>query len=245
MNIDFTKLFRLLMPTFLRYNVLQALLNAFAKPFQDLYNAFMSWQNDIRIQAVMTCQVMYLEAMINYRLFSNFLRTVYITDGDGISYDFIINVPAGLTVNSQRLVSIIEQYKLTGKRYSIGQSYITYAISWTDPICELDAVVFTPFWSAPVCEFVSDLVENHATAYISDETDVRVILSSNCTSDLSITLDIGWDSGARISATGTVKQGALEMTLAVDKPNDAAILIADVVITSITPASDDTYLYTY
>jgi len=158
MNIDFNKLINLLMPTFLRTESLAAIYKAVSTPLVTEYGVFKAWQIDMRLQVAMTCQVMYIEAILNYRLFGNFLRTIYITDGDGIIVDFIVNIPAGITVNGQMLVSLIEKYKLKGKRYSIGQSTVTYEISWTDQVCELVEMIYEASWTDPVCELVEEVL---------------------------------------------------------------------------------------
>jgi hypothetical protein len=152
MTVDFEKLHKLLMPTFTRLPKMTALLIAIATPFQNLFASFQSWQADIRLQAATTCQVMYLENILNYRLFGSFTPQITITDGDGITVDFIVNIPAGVTVNGQLLIGLLEQYKLKGKRYNVVQSTRQYSVVWSDPVCELVGVECTAVWSDPVCE---------------------------------------------------------------------------------------------
>jgi len=240
MNIDFNKLVNLLMPTFLRSESLVAIYKAVSTPLTFEYEQFKAWQSDMRLQAAMTCQVMYIEAILNYRLFGNFLKTIYITDGDGIIVDFIVNIPSGITVNGQLLVSLLEKYKLKGKRYSIGQTTVTYEIAWTDPVCELNGITYEAFWTDPVCE-KTDVgpIDNNIRVFFSGygayvESDYTVASNVTIVVNLSIA-HTGQDGNYNFYLPLGTSQSEAFLS-------DYGIISADIV--SITPNSDSSYNYT-
>lgn len=151
MNIDFHILLKWLSVTFMRSG-----FDVFLKPISDvftnLYTSIKAWKKDAMLQAAITCQVMYMELIINYRLFGNYNRTVYITDGDQTTVDFIVNVPQGITYNVQLLIGLLEKYKATGKRYTIEQTQYSYNVSWTNFVCEKVSRTFNSVWADFVCE---------------------------------------------------------------------------------------------
>jgi len=240
MNIDFNKLINLLMPTFLRSESLAAIYTAVSTPLITEFALFKAWQTDMRLQAAMTCQVMYIEAILNYRLFSNFLRTIYLTDGDGITVDFIVNIPDGITVNGQLLVSLLEKYKLKGKRYTIGQSTVTYEIAWTDPVCELNGITYEASWTDPVCE---------KTDVGPIDNNIRVLFSGNgahVESDYTVASNVTIVVNLSIAHTGQDGNYNFYLPLGTSQSeaflSDYGIISADIV--SITPNSDSSYNYT-
>jgi len=135
MIIDFFKLILLLLPTFLR-DALNSLALSVIYPIQELFDKFEVWQNDIRLQASTTCQVIYIETMLNYKLLGTFERTIFITDSSDNEFDFIVNVPTSVSVDYNRLIAIVNKYKLFGKRFNVGQSAYTFEVLWTDVVCE-------------------------------------------------------------------------------------------------------------
>lgn len=145
MNIDFKRLLQLLFPTLLRRDM--TAITAIGAVLQLMYDEFRAWQADIRLQASTTCQVMYLELMLNYRLLNTFNRVIYITDADGISTDFIINIPESVTVDYSRLQSLINKYKLYGKRFSTEQSTYAYDVVWTNYVCEKKQLQIGEYYS--------------------------------------------------------------------------------------------------
>ena len=177
MNIDFTKLITLLLPTFMRTG-LTALISTIASQFTSLYADFQLWQMDIRLQAAMTCQVMYLETILNYKLLGSFIRTIYITDGDGVIVDFVVNVPNGLDIDNYRMIALIEKYKMCGKRYTIGQSAYTYTVNWSTFYCELADLEFVVQWTNPVCEL--ELVVPQYYTYMGNSEPTSISSVNAC-----------------------------------------------------------------
>jgi hypothetical protein len=246
MNIDFAKLLDLLMPTFLRAGILQALLNAVATPFNLLLKSFQTWQSDMRLQAAITCQVMYMEAILNYRLFGNFLRTVYLTDGDGVTVDFIVNVSPGVTVNGQLLISLIEKYKLQGKRYKIVQSSVIYTTEWGNPVCQLQELIYTAQWSDPVCQMVVSLLYIKITAYIGVGSSIGIVPAYVDITPLRSSLSIVVNVTMSDNSTQTLDITLLPTdSVAFGNTNTfGGIIFAKTVnIESITPFSDTNYNY--
>ena len=228
------------MPTFLRSESLAAIYKAVSAPLMLEYEQFKAWQSDIRLQAAMTCQVMYIEAILNYRLFGNFLRSIYLTDGDGVTVDFIVNIPSGVTVNGQLLVSLLEKYKLKGKRYSIGQTTVTYEITWTDPVCELNVITYEASWTDPVCEKTDiGLIDNNIRVFFSG---YGAYVESDYTVASNVTVVV------YLSIAHTGQDGNYNFELPVGTSQSAAFLsdynIISAEIVGITPNSDSSYNYT-
>ena len=71
---------------------------------------------DLDLRLRYTGQVAVLEFCLN-DYFDNTLRRITITDG--VSYDFLVNVPLGLSYNTDRMVQIVNRYKTAGKTYNI------------------------------------------------------------------------------------------------------------------------------
>ena len=151
MMIDFLKLLQLLTPQPIR-EAKYALHYAVSNVFVSLYTAWKAWQRDMQLQAVTTCQVMYLETMLNYRLLGEFTRSIYITDGDVVTADFVINVPVGTNVDYKRLYALVDKYRLYGKRFTVGQDAYTYQFEWTGMVCEINTQTYQFEWTGMVCE---------------------------------------------------------------------------------------------
>lgn len=238
MNIDFEKLINQLLPTSLRAGLID-IVRAFAASFTSIYEAWQNWYTDIILQSSITCQVMYIELILNYRLFGSTARIVYITDGDQITSDFVVNVPAGTVYNVQLLVGLLDKYKPTGKRYVIGQSDIIYQIDWTNFVCEKVDQQFSYSWTNPVCELVNKTI-NRAAATRNSKVDsggahqyAAVYLDYNATSNLTIIVstDLG---NYTVNINAGSKMG--ETPSGIFNYNTCYIL-------SITPSLDETYYY--
>jgi len=244
MNIDFIKLITLLLPTFMR-NGLISIIQAVASQFTSLYSDFQLWQIDIRLQAAMTCQVMYLETILNYRLLGSFIRTIYISDGDGVIVDFIVNVPAGLNIDNYRMIALIEKYKIAGKRYTIGQSAYIYEVQWSDFYCEKANREFIVQWTNPVCELTGRIIVDNFISFDRDDHNVTVV------SELAITFDnpVGLEVGVYIRTAHT---GGIENFVFIIPPGESTSAtrymdysIIECYITSVSPLSDSYYNYIY
>lgn len=166
MNIDFVKLFNLLLVTSLRSG-LTDIVKSCAYAFNYVYASFKAMYAEAVLYAAITCQVMYLELIINYVIFGDYKRTIYITDGDQITVDFVVNVPASSNYNVQLLVALLEKYKPTGKRYTINQSQLVYNVTWSDFVCEKISRTFIANWSDFVCELeqTQTMQYNHLNVY--------------------------------------------------------------------------------
>lgn len=244
MNIDFNKLITLLLPTFMR-NGLTSIVQAVASQFTSLYTDFQLWQIDIRLQAAMTCQVMYLETILNYRLLGSFIRTIYISDGDGVIVDFIINVPAGLNVDNYRMIALIEKYKIAGKRYIIGQSAYTYQVNWSDFYCESAEKEYVVQWIVPVCELLYEQSLINNLVYVQfNNTIIHALSPINVASRVLVSMHVIYLNGHTMDFSTYIEIGT-NLSPAVDaqEPGDYGSKVSSVTLISVSPQFDATYNY--
>jgi len=250
MNLDFEKLLKLALPTFLRRG-LGNLVKAIAAVFTAIYNDYRAWQTDMRLEAAMTCQNMYIEAMLNYRLLGTFDRIITLEDGTGIPVDFIVKIPDDVQVDTARLVGLVNKYKTYGKRYIISQGtfiYITgwrkfvceqvnrtYITGWREPVCEQVNRTYITGWREPVCE-LKELIDNWIRLdpnnegwYVSSQYPVA--------SEVSVVMSFHsygmWQEYTFILPVGQT----ISSSFVPDDPVDSAGIL------SITPEFDNTYHY--
>ncbi len=91
-QIDYSKLVLLLLPTFLRQNVIVALLSALTSPIRTLYNSFIQDKDNTLQELEVTPQVFSLRNALNraYTLQEGFIIEDYVKQGDWlIVYDEI------------------------------------------------------------------------------------------------------------------------------------------------------------
>ncbi len=94
-NINYERLITLLLPTRLRGATIQDLLKAFLKPFQILFNQFISYREATIITLTHTGQVMYIEHILN-DTYDEDQRRIHIDDGDEYRYpEFLYNYSEG------------------------------------------------------------------------------------------------------------------------------------------------------
>jgi hypothetical protein len=247
MNIDFTKLITWLLPTFLR-SAFAWIVQSVAVQFTSLYTDFQLWQLDIRLQAAMTCQVMYLETILNYRLLNSFIRTIYISDGDGVIADFVINVPQGVDVDNYRMIALIEKYKIAGKRYTIGQSAYTYQVNWSDFYCEKVNREFVAEWSDFYCELheFEDLPTNLLTLHIAlgaqNIADGTMWVTSQYPVATQLTVDVQCVLEAETRTENLVIPVGTSQSYVANFSYPSEIIVSQIYL--ISPESDTTYNYT-
>lgn len=252
MNLDFEKLLKLALPTFLRRG-LGNLVKAIAAVFTAIYNDYRAWQTDMRLEAAMTCQNMYIEAMLNYRLLGTFDRIITLEDGTGIPVDFIVKIPDNVQVHTARLVGLVNKYKTYGKRYLIVQGTYTYEISWLHPVCEQVDRTYEQQWEEPVCEQVDrtyeqqweepvcelkELINNYITIVEVDNSNYYVEADFSVTSTLTVIMKY-WSHDVEFTHEFTISQG--QTTSDIFTPPEGNPYQA--YINSITPEYDDTYHY--
>lgn len=248
MNIDFAKLITWLLPTFLR-SAFVSLTQTVAAQFTSLYDDFQLWQLDVRLQAAMTCQVMYLETILNYRLLNSFIRTIYITDGDGVIADFVINVPQGIDVDNYRMIALIEKYKIAGKRYTIGQSAYTYQVNWSDFYCENVNREFVAEWTDFYCELQEavDLPTNLLTLHIAlgaqNIADGTMWVTSQYPVATQLTVDVQCVLDAETRTENLVIPEGSNTSYIGNFNYPSEIILYSIYL--VNPDSDSTYNYTY
>lgn len=147
--IDFKRTFQLTLPIRLRNaKLLLAFLGCSGAVLNGLMINYKSWLKDKHYEIGITPQVCFLEKMLNdefdkddrriyisepARLTTNFLyretdgKNWYFGSGEYFAddtrfnypYDFIINLPAGIIVNIERLNALVNKYRLLGKTYRL------------------------------------------------------------------------------------------------------------------------------
>lgn len=246
MNIDSNKLLTWLTPTFLRF-AFSWIMQSIAAQFTSLYADFQLWKLDIRLQAAMTCQVVYLETILNYRLLNSFIRTIYITDGDGVTFDFVINVPAGVDVDNYRMIALIEKYKIAGKRYTIGQSAYTYQVNWSDFYCENVNREFVAEWSGFYCELSEDLTTNLLTLHIAlgaqNIADGTMWVTSQYPVATQLTVDVQCILADETRTENLVIAVGTSQSYVANFSYPSEIIVSSIYL--VNPESDSTYNYTY
>lgn len=83
-QINYSKLVLLLLPTFLRQNVIVALLSALTSPIRMLYNSFIQYKDNTLQELEVTPQVFSLRNALNraYNLQEGFIIEDYVKQGD-------------------------------------------------------------------------------------------------------------------------------------------------------------------
>jgi hypothetical protein len=188
---------------------------------------------------------MYLETILNYRLLGSFIRTIYISDGDGVIVDFIVNVPSGLNIDNYRMIALIEKYKIAGKRYIIGQSAYTYQVLWSDFYCELADREFIVQWTDQVCElqYHQDIINN--LVYVQfNNTIIHALSPINVASRVLVSMYVIYLNGHTMDFSTYIEIGT-NLSTAVDaqEPGDYGSKVSSVTLISVSPESDATYNY--
>lgn len=258
MNIDFIKLINLLLPTSLRSG-LTDIIKACASALTSIYASWQSWYADIVLQSAITCQVMYMELIINYRIFGNYNRTIYITDGDQVTVDFIVNVPQGVTYNVQLLIGLLEKYKATGKRYMIEQTQFVYEINWTDFVCEKINQAYEVSWIDFVCEKISsteitfdisydfylcqkevvNLIDNQITVIANVINGIQTRI--NATAEFAVTSDV--TITVHFANTGNEYTVLIPYGSVSGSRDSGSLETGEFSLTNVSPVSDDIYTY--
>lgn len=243
MTIDFQKIMRLILPRFVR-NSLLSLYTAVAQNMQIIFTRFSSWQTQARLMANVTCQNMYIELLLNTQLLNTFASTIYITDGDGLNFDFKINIPQHVTVDTYRLISLLEKYKTYGKRYLIAQSGIIYHVLWENFVEEqVNAISYEFQWTDYVPELQFQKNNITVTYAIVEERMIDILASEPVTSDINVQIRLELDGEPYISIYNVLLlQGSTQKRIYVPG-HYGSILTAE--IESIVPPYDDLSVYQF
>lgn len=149
MNIDFKKVFLLLLPIKLRSAwLLITFFDSLGTILGTYWTAFIAWFGVKKYQISITPQVCRLEAVLNdtfdpvnrgiyidepvriptqYFYRKTDLKDWYLDDGKfiindtryGYLYDFAVNVPSAVVFDLERMKGLVSQYKLIGKIFKI------------------------------------------------------------------------------------------------------------------------------
>jgi hypothetical protein len=268
MNLDFEKLLKLALPTFLR-NGLGNLIKAIAAVFTAIYSDYRAWQTDMRLEAAMTCQNMYIEAMLNYRLLGTFDRIITLEDGTGIPVDFIVKIPDDVQVDSARMVGLVNKYKTYGKRYLIVQGTYTYITGWRKPVCEQVDRTYITGWREHVCEQVDrtyitgwrehvceqvdrtyitgwrehvcelkELINNYLGIVVVEDSKYYVNADFPVASTLTVSITY-WSNDEEYTHDFTIAQGQTNSEIFTPPESNPY----QAYITNVSPEYDDTYHY--
>lgn len=243
MTIDFQKIMRLILPRLVR-NSLWSLYTAVAQNMQNIFTRFSSWQTQARLMATITCQNMYIELLLNTQLLNTYARTIYITDGDGLNFDFKINIPQHVTVDTYRLISLLEKYKTYGKRHLIAQSAINYEIIWENYVNEqVNAISYEFQWTDYVPELQFEKNNITVTYAIVEERMIDVLTSEPVTSDINVQIRLELNDEPYISIYNVLLlQGSSQKRIYIPGYY-GSILTAE--IESIVPPYDDLSVYQF
>lgn len=176
MNIDYSKLVQLLLPTFLRKEVLIELIRTMIWPLLDLHSRFNLWADSARYKANMNASVIALESHIQ----REFDVLAVIEEMDGKPIDFLLNVSG--TVEEHRLKSLIDQYKLAGRSFAFRIGTVAYSCGFINHVCEDIIETYS-------VEFTDHVCEDNSTVYLSLYlTDTEAVASSDRPVGFNVTL---------------------------------------------------------
>lgn len=241
MNIDYSKLVQLLLPTFLRKEVLIELVRTMIWPLLDLSSRFNLWADSARYKANMNASVIALERHIQREL--DVLAVIEEMDGKPI--DFLVNV-SGI-VEEHRLKSLIDQYKLAGRSFAFRIGSVAYSCSFINHVCEDIIELYSVEFTDHVCEDDGGV---YLSAYITP-TSVVITASKNVMSEISMLATIsGRDGNGDVFYAGEFEAnfipGDKTVTVAItlNEVTGAYYFIEEQSV-HILPDSDSYYTYTY
>lgn len=241
MNIDYSKLVQLLLPTFLRKTFLVEFFRPLAVELQNLHSQFNLWLNDARYKANANASVVALTHLIQRELDV----LVSIEEMDGKPTDFKVTVSG--TVGEQRLRSLINQYKIAGRSFIFRIGNVAYSCGFINHVCEDITILYFVDFTDYACEDDGGV---EISGYITD-SDAFFSASRNVYSELSISGTIlGRDSqGVQFYA------GAFDVVILEHERNGYSAVTLNTVAgayyfiaegsVQITPSSDSYYSYIY
>jgi len=197
MKIDFSKLGVLLLPTFIRHTKMAYFIEACIQPVKTMYNDLVAWNEEKKLEIATTCQAMYLEAYLNYKLLNTFNRTIVIADGDGITVDFKVVIPKTEKVDTYQVKAIVDKYKLIGKRYSILGGTLTYSATWQNFLSEIVLATNTGKWQNFLSEIVQGKKDNEINFDTVHVSSSRIAITASSTypvtSDVVLNVRHDWE----------------------------------------------------
>lgn len=262
MNIDFAKLVVLLLPTRLRMPVLAFFIESCIEPLKLMYNNLIAWGEDKRLEQVTNWQVCQLESYLNKVLVGDAQRRdIFITDGDGFTRDFVVNITEGVIVDELRLKAIVDKFKLLGTRYNAAGSARTYAFNWVQHVEELNNAGTIATWIEHVEEAIdrkleATLMTGATLNYFGDGSLRSITIESTLETELNA--EVHSDITARILVT--YSQGGSSMWFNISLPAgqrymvyEMSLIGYDIVASEIysieyqtaSPTTDDEFNYTY
>ena len=180
MNINSYKLIKLLLPSFLRGNIITEFIRVMLLQLEKSYNAFNANVPDWLYKANANASVQSLTHHIKRELDID----VLITELDGKPFDFMVTVNG--FVDEKVLKILLDAYILAGRSYTFENSEISYTCEFINHVCVLslidnlltphfDTVNFTVTSALPVSSLLSVFV----TVYLKYEAPMVLELMIN------------------------------------------------------------------
>ena len=243
MNIDYSKLVQLLLPTFLRKEVLIELIRTMIWPLLDLHSRFNLWADSARYKANMNASVIALERHIQREL--DVLAVI--TEMDGEPTDFLVTVSG--TVDEHRLKSLLDQYKLAGRSFIFRIGTVAYSCSFINHQCEDITELYSVVFTDHVCESDGIISIRSVLSVIATDTlRVRSTATQNVTSDITITGFIsGFEPGGAVLPiepfSVVILTGTDNASVDVGIPMGPYTYYIEFESIAINPGSDEYYTY--
>jgi len=146
MKVNMYKLIKLLLPTFLRGNMISELVRAMLLQLEYAFNRFNTNVPDWLYKANTNASVQCLEHHIKRELDVD----AVITELDGLPIDFLVTITGFVDENQLRV--LIDTYKLAGKSYVFKVGSVAYTAEFTNYVCEDIREGWTAEFSDYVCE---------------------------------------------------------------------------------------------
>ena len=194
MNIDYNKLVQLLLPTFIRKNVLVELIWPMVAQLQIMHSQFNLWFDEARYKANTNASVVSLTELIQ----REFDVLANIEELDGLPTDFKVNVSGA--VEEVRLRSLINQYKIAGRSFTFRVGTVGYSCGFINHRCEDITELYSVEFTDHVCESDGIILITSVLSVISADTlRVRVTASANVTSGVAVSGIIsGYETGGGV-----------------------------------------------
>lgn len=146
MIIDWRKFVVRLIPSMVRKSILLAVIDTLIKQIDSNYTILKSKNDKALLYASCTPQVVWLQYLLRQELNYN---SIVIAEGDGLPVDFVVYTNLN---DVDRLKSLLNRFKMTGRSYLINSENIAYSIRWVDAICEKTAIINTVIqWDNTIC----------------------------------------------------------------------------------------------
>lgn len=177
-----------MLPIRLRTVRIFALLKVLCWPVEDLYNLFLNFSKE----STKECGIMPNSSTLELVVLELSGVTIFIEEGDGKPYDFIVNTGESDIGKLKQVDSILRKYKQAGKNFGYKTSAINISCQWDAYVCEVGETNVTykyicEQFDAPTCIIQMSFIK-------SGEYVKGVIVSSEKPVESDVLVGIGWKS---------------------------------------------------